>query len=270
MCVVCGVCLYITYIYIPVRQLCCFYWTFAEYPSWFRSRRWGWYVLGLLRTDVLKKIPGNLTGLYKHILQIFWSANSFNFLLGIKLKHCNHEVTCQAKPLCFIADAKAQKETSGLKGCGVLKCCGSCQNVCNCDPQRLEGQNYLVHYTATRDKFHANTHDSFMAIANSFRTMRDALSKTAFEEFQKAVGLVYVPAAWYYDDYLSQLISPVSGLYWDPQHTICSSSGIQIYIHTYTYIYICIYICIHVSKCMCMCFYQYIYICVNIYTYIHI
>eukprot|EP00973_Karenia_brevis_P024784 3416706-Karenia_brevis.AAC.1 len=48
------------------RQVMCFYYTFAEFPGWFRARSHGWLVLGVLRTDVLKNVAGALTGVYKH------------------------------------------------------------------------------------------------------------------------------------------------------------------------------------------------------------
>eukprot|EP00973_Karenia_brevis_P025422 3507691-Karenia_brevis.AAC.1 len=150
----------------------------------------------------------------------------------MQLKHptTGREITIRAKPLLFIADGKAHKETSSAKGSAGNKCCISCRNICNVAPSRLADQTYLVHYALAKpNQFHLHTNASFLDMANALRASKSQLGKTAFGRLETAMGLTYEPQAWFYDTYLSGLISPVEGLCHDSMHCLCSSGGVAQY-----------------------------------------
>ena len=140
------------------------------------------------------------------------------------------EIICQAKPLLFIADAKAHKETCNLRGCGGYKCCGTCDNVCKCDPAELEGQDYKVHYaTAKPADFKLQTTEGFFQRAYMLMGLHGRISNDKFTALQREFGITFDPASWIFDPYTQNLISRVKGIMWDSMHTLCSSGGVGQY-----------------------------------------
>ena len=66
------------------RELTSFTWTLAEFPGWFRAAEFGgWLPFGALQTSVQKELGGDLSGVVKYMLRMFFSRGGFNFNDGI-------------------------------------------------------------------------------------------------------------------------------------------------------------------------------------------
>jgi hypothetical protein len=55
------------------RKMQCICWTFVDFPGWLLKRTEGWFVLGLLRSSVVAKMPGGVSAVMKKVLRVFFS-----------------------------------------------------------------------------------------------------------------------------------------------------------------------------------------------------
>jgi hypothetical protein len=89
------------------------YWTFIDFPSWFRSSQNGWFNLCFVPHNAITDLPGEHSELVTTLLKLFWSPspNDFNFARsGIRLKSNLDEATPalgEARPAQGIASPAA-------------------------------------------------------------------------------------------------------------------------------------------------------------------
>jgi len=77
------------------RQTQCIYWCMLFLPHWFRRRRLGWLVFGVMRTQTQKKMEAQLSGLFKLIVQVF-SLPSRPLVLPMRTSRRRHQERTQA------------------------------------------------------------------------------------------------------------------------------------------------------------------------------
>ena len=111
----------------------CFYWTFAEFPDWYRARHHGWFVFAYLELGNQREVLGDISGVCRTMLQKFWSPHRASFIHGVRLSRClahdpEAKFTLRAHLLCFLQDGKAFKELNSTKGGGGWHCCQWCWN----------------------------------------------------------------------------------------------------------------------------------------------
>ena len=127
------------------REMLCWYWTLAQFPAWYRSRKHGWFVLGYIKTPILKKLVGGASGMAKQILHFFWSSTNHNFDKGIFLSYDDVEFKFRARLHCIIVDGLAEKKLCSLKGASGMKCCADCKNVLTGPPHKYyKNHPYLI------------------------------------------------------------------------------------------------------------------------------
>ena len=146
------------------------YWTFMEFPDWFRNGSAGWFPLAFVHHDTLQQIQAGLSGLMAIVLRLFFASavtaehglrpDSYSFnATGIRL--CRGQAPpwdlaglsletlhLYASFACFLADEKAHKEINGSKGASGTKPCHQCQNVMGrLPPDEVPEGGPIVHFS---------------------------------------------------------------------------------------------------------------------------
>lgn len=101
-----------------VRDTQCVYYTFLQFPAWYRNRRHGWLIFGYLEIGIQKEIPGGLTVLSKTIFNYFYNPHRFNMAIGLQVHLGQKEERFKMKVLfgCWIQDGKACQLANSIKG----------------------------------------------------------------------------------------------------------------------------------------------------------
>ena len=208
------------------REMLCWYWTLAQFPAWYRSRKHGWFVLGYIKTPILKTVVGGASGMAKQILHFLWSSTKFNFDKGIFLSYDDVEFKFRARLHCIIVDGLAEKKLCSLKGASGMKCCADCKNVLTGPPHKYKNHPYLRHYSCTRlNQFDLHTEATFNDMTTKLVALADAGSKK-LKAHEKAYGLNYEPDALVFDVSLRDVFSPIRNGFKDPMHTLIASGGV--------------------------------------------
>jgi len=126
------------------------YWTFLDFPAWFRATEFGWFSALHIPETILGTIAGGASKLMEIVLSMFWGGAGTHdmALTGMRVR-CGkaepappsedapvggevapaEEFSFKASFACFIADEKAVKELAMCKGASGTKMCIMCQNL---------------------------------------------------------------------------------------------------------------------------------------------
>ncbi len=153
------------------------YWSFLEFPDWFRTRAQnGWFLFAFVECKVVKTVPGGMAAITKKVIQTFFPAvdGQFNFdKTGVIVKYNNAEHHIRATFGCWLADEAAIKEIVSCKGASGSKPCVCCKNVVN-RTKPGDGE-YLVHVSTTDpSKFDEQTFDSLTFMACDLQAKLDS------------------------------------------------------------------------------------------------
>jgi hypothetical protein len=197
------------------REFEAVYWTFMEFPDFFRTRSaFGWLPLCFVERHRLKDVPGGMSAVAKEVVQSFWPASDdkFNFnTTGVIIPVQGREAHIRAQFGCWLADEKAIKEIVHCKGASGIKPCISCKNVVN--RTEVESDEYLVHISCPDvARFDRHSHLSMTAMVQELNTKRPTATAKEFAFLEKALGLVYSEHA-----FASEMMSaiPIVGLFLD-------------------------------------------------------
>ena len=173
------------------RPYYAFFWTFVEYPDWFRSSQVGWHDICVVRETSVKEIPGGVSAVMSRILEIFFSEDGYNFdTLGVRVAGPR---LIKASFGAFLLDERAEKAIVGVTGSSGSKPCMSCRNVvARIEPERVE--RGFRHFTLPGlGGCSLHTHESFTADLEYLKAMHGTMGKTAFKKQQQFMGICYEP-----------------------------------------------------------------------------
>ena len=207
------------------RSLQCLYWTLAEFPHWFRSRRCGWFVFATVLSKDVIAMPGGVSGLLRKMMHVFWSTSGWNFhTVGIRLPG---EFLLRGSFMCMLGDEKAIKEMWGLKGASGTKPCCWCKNVVGrMHVDRMDP--YFVHHTwGTR--FDMHTPESWTDILTTLEHHVAYSNKGHVDNLCQVFGIGYNAETVSFDPHLRKFANPKTGTYWDWMHCIVGSGGVLQY-----------------------------------------
>ena len=211
------------------REVTCWYWTIAELPAWFRTRQ-GWFPFGYMKTSLEKQVPGQLSGVTKHVLRAFFSTSGFSFCRGMRLPDGDGHLLLRLSLRCFMQDGAAHKHVSSTKGASGYICCLNCRNICNTEPGQLVGTRHLHHYaTAKPGDFLRHDRESFYEQCDKLMVAKGNMTVEKFKDLQIAYGMTFDPESIVYDKELRSVYCPVDHTYWDPMHCLLCSGGIAQY-----------------------------------------
>ena len=92
------------------RATPCVYWTFLEFPEWFRRRAIGWMSLAFVRTAIVLEFPGQVSGLMRALLHKLFSSDGHHFQrTGVNFLVHGCVFNVRAEFAGFLGDEKALK-----------------------------------------------------------------------------------------------------------------------------------------------------------------
>ena len=101
----------------PSRTVACWYWTFMNLPTWFQTRKEGWFYFGCFPTKLLQKVVGGHSYLFGRVLEYFLEKEDpLNFTIGFPCKSTKGTFLCQARLAAILSDEKSLKELWSLRG----------------------------------------------------------------------------------------------------------------------------------------------------------
>ena len=115
------------------RKVEAWYWIIVEFPDFVIQRSACWPVATLIRTAEVATIPGGISTVCRHLLNIFEI-----FAAGVALPTKDGTVVLRCEFAGFLADLLAHKEIQCSKGTGGIRLCTSCANVSSRDSMRLD------------------------------------------------------------------------------------------------------------------------------------
>lgn len=204
------------------------YWTFMEFPDWFRSQvDVSWFPLCFIEAKKVADIPGAIAKIAKAVVHQFFpeDVESFNFhRTGVILR----DLHVRAQFGCWLADEKAIKEIVSCKGASGYKPCVSCKNVVN---RTTPGEaDYLVHISCNdTSRFDRHTVASLALMADDLAAKKGISTHAEFSFLEKAYGLVYDPAAMLFDAYTRTVVQFPVSIFWDWMHCLLASGGVAQY-----------------------------------------
>ena len=96
------------------RSTCAVYYTFENFPEWWRCRQEGWMTLGCLRTQKIEELECGMSTLMVAILDIFFNGR-FPLDVGITLKSQGEDFTLRIPRVStVVADFKHSTSLWGL------------------------------------------------------------------------------------------------------------------------------------------------------------
>ncbi len=198
------------------RKLEAFYWIVANWPSWVRKRSFLWPIFCIVRSKVVKRIPGGLGEIMVRILKYFFGL----FERDISLPHPDGEFMMTAEFAGFIADLMSHVECTAWLGVNAVRCCLNCGNVVNRPAHRLEvGEVNLSCWEC--GKFVMWSNEDIFAMIDELNRLAPRMSDTALEQLQTDLGFqagatglmadhsvrhIYKPAEHHHRDWVHLLV----------------------------------------------------------------
>lgn len=206
----------------PQKMLQAVYWSFADFPSYFLSRKDSWFVFTIVRTITIKEeLQGYISAFAKLILKVFFPDGAgASFKSGCTFFNEHAYIVITATFLGFLADEKGLKEVFDIKGQAGSVPCTSCLNVRNrwC---ATDGTPLQKMWDPNLDGRIAKTHGHH--IANIDR-LRQASGETERKQIQTKSGVNFNPFGILFDVYImSSVITMPFGYIRDWMHTLVSN-----------------------------------------------
>ena len=208
------------------RAYYAFFWTFLDWPDWYRSTQAGWFDLCVVKSSDVTSVPGGASALTAHLLKQFWDPAGWHLeRLGVRVAGPRGPWILRAKLSAFMMDERAEKAIASCKGSSGSKPCISCRN-CVGRLAPTEVSHGFKHFSDPGlAGFVPNTYEAFCADLDYLRSQD---GHADFARMQQALGIAY--------DLRSLPFSEMRGCaripetrYCDWMHNLCASGGVVQY-----------------------------------------
>ena len=215
-----------------------FYWTFANFPYWWRARKNGWFYLGLLHQATIRSLPSGLSSMVQHILRIFFKG-TFNMATGIVIETPSKNLFRIAVPHvdAFLQDLKAHQHTYNVSGASGTRCCWLCHNIykthgdCELDLSAHPSQKHFAKAKWADCKLH--TAENYWAMTETLDRAKVDFQKARqnykMKLLQQSLGLSHDPMSLLWNKELRPFYDPVRSSYIDSTHCLTASGGVAQY-----------------------------------------
>lgn len=209
-------------------RLCqCLYWIFADLPSHIVVQSGLWCVFTVVRTTIVNRMPGKLSGLMKRVLFAFFPKHNRapSLARGILVCHGGRSAVVSARFSGFVGDEKALKEIVGLKGAGGTKCCPTCSNVVRfLDADARHGTSLVGLDCSNYELLNYHTNQSFYDMVDRLKqAKRDGLPKTRIAQMEQIFGLHLDEDNICFDTDMRDIFRPIDHIFRDWMHTLVSN-----------------------------------------------
>lgn len=206
------------------RQTQCVYWTFADFDDHLLNRADTWFVATTLRSTIMDCVPGKVSGVMRHIMNVFFANDGTSFATGVVLQSGNDTAVLTARFVGFLGDEKALKEIWCLKGASGSRPCITCTNLVQfVSAERMHGTTLQGLSCCDMSLLRRTTDDEVLAMADRLQALHDTgSSKAELHRLEQALGMTYVADGILYDKHLREanILKPVRMYLRDWMHTL--------------------------------------------------
>lgn len=202
----------------PQKLLQAIYWTFAELPHWFLTRKDAWFCFSLVREIWAEELQGQISELARLILLVFFGEHGSAFQKGVVVSHGGESFVCSATFAGFLADEKGLKQVFGITGQAGNVPCINCLNVrnrwCALKPGEQHFWDPALGSRKQTNRFH---------VAEILKRLTNATSNKERKRLQTASGFNFVPTGLLFCVALATIIDVPSIYLRDWMHTFASN-----------------------------------------------
>ena len=201
------------------RTLMCIYWAFVDWPSWLLTRTFAWPCLSILRSTIIKSLPGGMTYLARIILRLFFPKSGESMNSGILIQSPDGPLLVKCKFVGWLADLAGHKEITEWKGVGGIVCCMDCGNIHKSLRGRAANGQVGLDCCDFSDStvFDRRSDADLWAVIDY---IADHSESANLGELQKLLGVNFEPTGILFDKTLRDIYLPVSHSIRDWQHTM--------------------------------------------------
>ena len=211
------------------RKVQCHYWTFKEFPSWFRTKCDAWSLLGFMGCHEEKEVAAGLSGVVKLVLTALFGRAGANFVDGCRLPDGNGGLFHLKVAFgFFLQDFNAFTAVHCSKGVGALKPCRICRNILQTAWEKITDPYFKHIGEATRADFDCHTRATYFEQVDMLNAAHQADPEKA-KDLGKFMGIQHATHGLDSDLYLRTIVDPITATFYDSMHTILASSGMGQY-----------------------------------------
>lgn len=199
------------------RKVECVYWSIKEFGDLALSLEKNWFLLGIARTDHVKRMAGKMSQYFRHAVERFFSPVDLRH--GVQLAFPNGErrmLFCDLSIV--IGDEVALKESLDMKGASGTVLCPLCRNLVdwksNLDHHSTE---FVPSNSTTLAGVDLHSDETLLETVQFLASRSNDVSKTAFKKMEQALGFNHNRHGLLQSNILT--LKPVSFLMYDWMHT---------------------------------------------------
>jgi len=201
------------------------YWAFSDWPAWLLSRSDCWLFFGVIRTSILEKAQGYMSGFLRKIVLTFFhpELSSFASTGGLLHRSADEVVVLKASLGGLLGDEKGLKEVFASFGPKSTKPCLSCKNVVSFLSHAVSEHSYLQSIEcADPSKFDAATDAEVYEAADMVRAA-SGRTKKELANIETATGIHWAPNGLLFDAQCRAIVRPCTGWLRDWMHVLTVS-----------------------------------------------
>lgn len=191
------------------RKFVAFYFTFAEFGAQLIRNQDFWFQTAILRSSIVKEIPGGLSTIMKEFLKTFVEGREAFNTQGVAIDAANGPFLFYAVPSRLVADGAALSAVFDANSAAATKPCFWCTNVLK--PGTFEDQlDGFVDTTCTDTaKIILHTDKSIWRTFDDLAALKPRNNKTTFQRIQQSYGFKHNPRGLLMDLELRRIIRPL-------------------------------------------------------------
>ena len=204
------------------RKVQCCYYSLCEYGVGHLCCEKLWFLLGIARSKMVRRLPGGFTQWFKHALEKFYAPVDIRLGVQVTLT-CGLRTMLCCRISVFLGDEGALKEMLDAKGASGLLLCPLCKNVtmARSELDSSDATKRLLPSTNLDLRLvDPHTDSSVRKTLEHLLSKKGRVSATAFENMTKYAGYNLNVHSIMLAEHLD--LSPISGLMWDWCHTYLS------------------------------------------------
>ena len=182
------------------RKLCGWYWSMGQLDSATHDEDW-WFHICAIRVSEIKKIKSGVAQVFKQIVETFF-RHPYSIDKGVQLPLGEQRTMWFGRMTVILGDEVALKNCLSFKGAAGSLPCPLCRNVAQhqSDLANHDHSGRLIPHTEPNtDRMVLHTDQSIQETMNHLKTQHPILNKSAFENLEKSLGLIYQPQGALYD-----------------------------------------------------------------------
>lgn len=193
----------------PSRKCRCFYISSLDWKHALCSE-YAWFPIGILRSSIVKQVPGGLSNIVKKLLQSWDDARQG---LPINFPKKGRQIISLQLSAC-VMDEAAMRDMWQFKGASGRKPCGFCKNVISkFVASQIEGSHFVGIDCSQIKSCFLVTDEEIWEAHDHLASIHGTVTKKEFENMQSNLGLNYNSAGLLSDASLRQWVFPTSACY---------------------------------------------------------